>query len=107
MKTKTKPSRVGTRVLKALHEASRWSKGEDVPGVRVTLFPPLDVRKIRTRLKLNQKEFAEKFGLSVDSVQNWEQRRTLPDGPARVLLAIISQNPKAVENALASHRRSA
>lgn len=100
MKTKIKKSTVGSRVLRVLENAERWSKSESVPGVRVTQFPPVDIRKIRARLKLNQQEFSRRFGLSLDSVQNWEQGRTVPDGPAKVLLAVISVNPKAVEKAL-------
>ncbi|MBZ5611041.1 MAG: helix-turn-helix domain-containing protein [Acidobacteriia bacterium] len=92
--------------MRSLENAERWSKGERVPGVRVTQFPPVDIRKIRTRLKLNQQEFSRRFGLSLDSVQNWEQGRTVPDGPAKVLLAVISVNPKAVEKALSVYQAS-
>jgi putative transcriptional regulator len=51
-------------------------------------------------MKLNQKEFAARFGFSLDSIQNWEQGRRIPDGPARTLLAVIAHEPKAVERAL-------
>lgn len=97
-----KKTKTGSRVLKALQQAERWTRGEEVPGVRVTTFP--DIKKIRRRLKLDQKQFAERFGLSVDSIQNWEQGRRLPDGPAKVLLAVIAKHPKAVDDALADFR---
>jgi putative transcriptional regulator len=95
-----KKSSVASRVLNALKEAERHNRGERVPGMRITHYPAVDIREIRARLKVNQKEFAEKFGLSLDSVQNWEQGRTVPDRPARILLAVISENPKLVERAV-------
>jgi len=54
----------------------------------------------RTRMKLSQKEFAARFGFSLDSVQNWEQGRRIPDRPARTLVAVIAHESKAVERAL-------
>ena len=47
-----------------------------------------------------QAEFASKFGFSSASVRNWEQGRRRPEGPARVLLAVIDRHPDAVEDAL-------
>jgi putative transcriptional regulator len=102
MTTKKKRSGVGARVLKALQQAERFSRGEHVPGIRVTTFP--NIKAIRAKLKLDQKQFAERFGLSVDSIQNWEQGRRIPDVPAKILLAVIAKHPKAVEDALAEFR---
>ena len=63
--------------------------------------PPLpDVKAIRTKLKLSQAEFASRFGFSVRTVQQWEQGRAVPDRPARILLRVIEQSPRAVERAL-------
>jgi putative transcriptional regulator len=59
-----------------------------------------DVRAIRERLGLSQQAFAERFGLSERTVQEWEQKRMAPEGPARVLLQVIARAPKAVERAL-------
>jgi len=65
------------------------------------LVPPMpDVAALRRRLKLSQTEFANRFGFSVATVRNWEQRRALADGPARVLLAVIASEPQAVIRAL-------
>jgi putative transcriptional regulator len=41
-----------------------------------------------------------RFGFTPATVRNWEQGRTQPDGPARVLLAVIAHHPDAVEDAL-------
>jgi putative transcriptional regulator len=77
-----------------------FAEGKDVPGIRLHIAPAYDVGEIRTKLKLSQREFAQRYGFSIDSIQNWEQGRRVPDGPARTLLAVIAHNPKAVERAL-------
>jgi putative transcriptional regulator len=91
---------LGDRLVEAMKQASDFADGKDVPGMRVHIPEAYDVRKMRTRMKLSQKEFAERFGFSLDSIQNWEQGRRIPDGPARTLLAVIAHEPKAVERAL-------
>jgi DNA-binding transcriptional regulator YiaG len=60
----------------------------------------VDVRAMREGLGLTQLEFAARFGLDVDAVQNWEQGRTRPDRNARILLRVIATAPEAVEEAL-------
>jgi len=64
--------------------------------------PPtsIDVKAIRAKLGLTQKEFAARFCFDVDSVQNWEQGRYQPDSPTRILLKVIEQHPEAVEDVL-------
>lgn len=59
-----------------------------------------DVRELRRRLALTQEEFARDFGLSVWTVRDWEQHRAEPEGPARVLLKVIEQDPDAVRRAV-------
>jgi len=92
---------VGQEVITSLKEAIAWAAGEDVP-VRVTTVsvPTIDVRAVRRRLGLSQSQFAAKFGFQPATLKNWEQGRTRPDGPARVLLAVIASHPEAVEDAL-------
>jgi putative transcriptional regulator len=99
MMRKTKKS-VGESLIEAMQQANAWARGEEVPGMRVHIPEAYDVRKMRTRMKLSQKEFAARFGFSLDSIQNWEQGRRIPDGPARTLLAVIAHEPKAVQRAL-------
>lgn len=60
----------------------------------------VDVRALREGLGLTQLEFAARFGLDLDAVQNWEQGRTRPDRNARILLRVIATRPEAVEAAL-------
>ena len=60
----------------------------------------VDVRDVRQRLNMTQKEFAQFFGFSVYSIRNWEQGKRQPEGPARVLLTVIDREPEAVRRAL-------
>jgi putative transcriptional regulator len=96
----SKPS-AGSRIVASLKEAVDWVEGKDV-AVRVTKVkvPRIDVRATRRRLGLSQAAFAAKFGFQPATLRNWEQGRTRPDGPARVLLTVIAQHPEAVEDAL-------
>ena len=91
----------GSRIIASLREAVDWVEGKDVT-VRVTTVnvPVTDIRATRKSLGLSQAAFAAKFGFHPATVKNWEQGRTLPDGPARVLLAVIARHPEAVEDAL-------
>ena len=91
----------GSRIVASLKEAVDWVEGKDV-AVRVTKVnvPMIDVRATRRRLGLSQAAFAAKFGFHPATLRNWEQGRTRPDGPARVLLTVIARHPEAVEDAL-------
>jgi DNA-binding transcriptional regulator YiaG len=63
--------------------------------------PEVDAKAVRATTGLTQEEFALRFGLDLATLRNWEQGRTRPDGPARVLLKVIEREPRAVEAALA------
>ncbi len=77
--------------------APDMSKKRDWRRVLAPKMP--DVAAIRGKLGLSQSQFARKFGFSVRTVQEWEQGRAIPDRPARILLRVIEQSPKAVERA--------
>ena len=96
-------SPLGANLLRSAQQARDWVNGK--PGrVRVTYVPvpQIDVRRLRAKMRLSQTQFAARFGFSLDSIQNWEQGHRKPEGPARILLAVIAKNPKAVEEALGS-----
>ena len=59
------------------------------------------VRDLRRRAKLTQQEFAERLGVPVETIRNWEQGKRMPRGPARALLAVIAHAPETVFAALA------
>jgi putative transcriptional regulator len=99
-----KHTAAGRRLIRSVRQAIAWAGGEDIP-VRVTMVsveraPIVDVRSVRQKLGLSQARFAARFGFTAATVRNWEQGRTQPDGPARVLLAVIAHHPDAVEDAL-------
>ena len=60
-----------------------------------------NIKAIREKLHLSQKQFADTFGLSLSVVRDWEQGRLFPDRAARTLLKVIAHNPQAVQEALA------
>jgi len=97
---KNRPT-VGARIIEGLEQAIAWTRGEN-DRVRVTLVhvPEVDVREVRTRMKLSQAQFATKFGFPPATLRNWEQGRSHPDAPTRVLLAVIARHPEAVEDVL-------
>ena len=59
------------------------------------------MQAIRARTGLSQTEFARSIGVKKGTLLNWEQHRRSPDGPARVLLALISKDPQIVQRTLA------
>ncbi len=58
------------------------------------------IRAIRERTSLSQSEFARLMGVSVKTLQNWEQDRRRPTGPAAVLLRIIAYEPRLAVKAI-------
>ena len=91
----------GRELVKSMEQALAYAKGEKVTArVTAVMVPSVDVREIRRRLGLSQSGFAAKFGLAPASVRNWEQGRRVPDGPARILLAVIGEHPEVVESVL-------
>jgi putative transcriptional regulator len=60
----------------------------------------VNVRAIRKGMNLTQEEFAERFGLPLGTVRDWEQGAHRPDRAAQVLLTVIARDPDAVVRAL-------
>ena len=100
-----KHSAAGRRLIASARQALAWAKGENVPGVRVTVVkvtrtPVIDVRILRKKLGLSQSQFAERFGFTPATLRNWEQGRREPTGPAQALLRAIHNDPENVIRAL-------
>ena len=55
-----------------------------------------DVARLRAHFGLSQKQFAALLGISIDTLQNWEQGRRRPEGPAKVLLRVAAAHPEAL-----------
>jgi putative transcriptional regulator len=94
----------GRELIASMQEAVAIVRGEAEPA-RVHLPPgAVDVRAIRTRLGLSRPAFAERFGLAVAAVRDWEQGLRRPDPAARVLLLVIARSPEVVAEAVAEAR---
>jgi putative transcriptional regulator len=119
MKRDSKIVRYSSEELKAMPSATDWARvnamtdeeieaadtsdegiGDDwmergivVRNSESPLTPPVEIRK---RLNLSQHAFAVLLGVSVRTIQDWEQGRRQPSGPAKTLLRIIDQNPEAL-----------
>jgi putative transcriptional regulator len=87
-------------LVASIQEAGRIRRGE-AEASRVIEVAPVDVKAIRRRLGKSQAEFARMIGVSLATLQNWEQGRRRPEGPARALLKVAAANPMAVAAALA------
>lgn len=86
-------------LLKSIDQAREIHKGKRSPS-RVFKFEPMEVKKIRDKLHVSQPEFAIMIGVSVATLRNWEQGRTVPEGAARALLKVAAKKPRAVLEAL-------
>lgn len=60
-----------------------------------------DIRQLRKRMHLSQREFAKRLRISPDTVRNWEQGKRFPSGPACSLLRVLIKEPETVLHALA------
>ncbi len=87
------------KLVSSIKQAGKIRRGE-MKASRVVDVKPADVRSIRRKLGLSQSEFALMIGVSLSTLQNWEQGRRRPEGPAQALLRVAASNPKAVVDAL-------
>jgi putative transcriptional regulator len=60
----------------------------------------IDAAAVRSKTGLSQATFARRIGVAVGTLRNWEQGRRSPQGPARILLALLDRNPRIVEDTL-------
>src|ERR1019366_186807 len=94
-------SRVAGDIISGLKEAVAVARGEiSLPVRMVNVREPVDVRALRSKLGLSQAEFASQYGISLRTLQEWEQGRTSPDSTVRAYLTVIERNPQAVIEAL-------
>lgn len=86
-------------LVKSVKQMGSIMRGEDVPHRR-TVVSTIDVKALRERLGLTQAEFSRMIGVSIKTLQNWEQGRREPEGPAKALLRVVEKEPQAVMSAL-------
>jgi len=92
----------GKRIIESMKEALAISRKELPPGAyKVHIPETVDVRAIRERMGLSQSLFANRFGLSVYALRNWEQGKRQPDPAARAYLKVIDKAPDIVTKVLA------
>jgi putative transcriptional regulator len=96
----------GRSILKGLEEFREHLEGKRKLAVYHYDVPdPIDVRAIRERSGLSQREFASRFAISPRTLQDWEQRRRDPDSAIRAYLTVIDRNPEAVRQALGNRAK--
>lgn len=88
-------------LLQSVRELGAALKGDKSVIARVHRIDPDSVALVRAKLQLSQSEFARMLGISVDTLQNWEQGRRQPTGAARVLLRVAAKHPEVVLEAVA------
>jgi putative transcriptional regulator len=86
-------------LVESIRQAGKTHRGQRKPS-RVFELAPLNVKAIRRSLGKSQSKFASMIGISISTLQNWEQGRRQPEGPARALLMVAAHSPQAVAEAL-------
>lgn len=96
-------TRLGRELEQSATEILAHVKGEArLPKRRIVLPDEIDVKRIRTKARMSQAEFARAFCINPRTLQEWEQGRKKADATTRAYLAVIAKNREAVLDALAS-----
>ena len=89
------------KVMAGLEDAHAYLDGKRSGfAVHAVKVPEPDVAAIRGKTGLSQPVFAKSIGVSLGTLKNWEQGRRRPEGPARVLLALLEKRPSIVQEEL-------
>jgi putative transcriptional regulator len=93
-------SKLRKKLIAAAKEGVAIARGEADPKTfKVNVPATVDVKAVRTRLRLTQEEFAIMYNLTIARVRDWEQGRSVPDSAARAYLTVIEREPEAVKRA--------
>lgn len=84
---------IGKEILEGIREVKAFKQGKVSLRAHV-LSDPSPPKRIREKLRLSQSSFAELMGVSRRTIQDWEQGRRRPQGPAKSLLRIAEQHPE-------------
>ena len=84
---------IGKEILEGIKEIKAYKDGKITLKTR-KLKEPSSPKTIRSKLNLSQSAFAALMGVSTRTVQDWEQGRREPKGPAKSLLRIAEQYPE-------------
>lgn len=83
-------------LLRSVKEAAAIERGSLKASRTFEVKTGNDVVRVRNRLGLSQYKFARLLGISENTLQNWEQGRRKPAGPAKVLLKVAARHPRAI-----------
>lgn len=97
---KKKNLTAGERMIASAKQALAFARGEKDHGCVVHIPKEIDVKAIREKVDMSQREFAQMFGFSKRTLEHWEHGRRVPTGPARAFLTVIAREPEAVRRAL-------
>jgi putative transcriptional regulator len=86
-------------LLASVKEMDEIAKGKKNPSRRFE-YPEPEVKAIREKTGLSQSRFAMLIGVSKRTLENWEQGRRHPTGPAKALLKILAADPENAVRAL-------
>jgi putative transcriptional regulator len=95
----TKKRTAGQRMIASAKQALAFAHGEKTACV-VHIPDEINTARIRKKINMSQSQFAAYFGVSVRTIQEWEQGRVVPSGAARAFLTVIDREPDAVRRAL-------
>ena len=91
------------KIAAGLEDAIALAEGTaDRDAFNLHIPESVDVKAIRKRRRMSQAAFAAKYGFSRGRIRDWEQNRSTPDTPSRLLLKVIENEPEAVERAVAA-----
>ena len=90
-------------LIASIKEAGKIQRGE-TESSRIHDFPEPDIKAIRESIGFSQSKFATLIGVSIRTLQNWEQGHRHPTGPAKILLRLVQADPDSVvKNLHANH----
>ena len=87
-------------LLQSVREMKSIRSGKAKPSRTFTFDVPAEVAKVRDELGVSQPMFARLLGISEKTLQNWEQGRRTPSGPAKVLLKVAARHPQLLLEAV-------
>lgn len=91
-----KNQNLGQDLVEAVSEAL------NTQGSGKLVRPKFDVKALRKKLHLTQRQFAERYHIELETLRNWEQAKRNPDATGIALLTCIAKNPRVIQ-ALLSH----
>ena len=92
-------SKLFEELAKSVKQAGSIARGERTPA-RKYVYSATRVQSVREKAQLSQAQFARLLNVSVRTLQNWEQDRREPTGPAKALLRIVEKEPAMALRAL-------